>query len=319
MVSKENKLNAGLSGNRNFGQLAFMNQVRADIIRAEEAAEGSILVVRPDGSVEWQTNSRMVYTFFLAYLTQHNPEGWTEAQIVAGLDTVVHDGIPVDPPSNPAVPSFAIVNDGSDAYQLAYWDFALGAGGSWQVTDFPWEFPFLVAGHVINQIASNGTGNNNWLYAMGSEYHVKAAGNINQMAVKFGTGGAGQDHRWEIRRSTTPGAAQPALGSYTDIVRTGLVSYAAANVWQDVGVFAPIAVNPDDWFLSYAYVGATSGQSASISTLRSGGQLIEDYAELMAGVYAFDGGGFPGPTPLLLPTTRPTTTIYGVNSLNFGA
>lgn len=264
-------------------------------------------------------DAQMMRSFFLGYLTQHNDRGWTEAEIVAGLSATIYKAIPTDPPSNPNIPNFAIVQGNTTSLQLAYWNFSLGAGGSWMITDFPWGFPFLQIGHLINQIPSNGSGNSNWNFAMGSEYRIKAAGNINQMTVKFGAGGAVQSHRWEIRRSTTPGVSPPVLASYTDIVRSGVVNYVAGNVWQDVGLFAPIAVNPNDWFLSYAYVGTGSGQSAVIATLRSGGQLVEDYAELTAGVYVPAAGGFPGPNPLPIPTTRPATLIYGVSSLEFGA
>ena len=152
---------------------------------------------------------------------------------------------------------------------------------------------------------------------MGLEHRVKASGNITEMFMKSG-GGLGVGHRWEVRKSTVVGPTAPALNTYTTVVATGIHNIGAVNVWEAVGIGAPIAVSPNEWVLSYHFVGV-GGQTSDVTTLRGSGQLVEDYAELMGSLYRNTPGGTPGPSPLLIPSNRSTGTVYGINTLSFGA
>jgi hypothetical protein len=258
------------------------------------------------------------YTFFWHWLVNHAPDNWSQAEVNAGLDPIIYRTAGDLPavPTSPTIPNFAMVRGTGPALQLAYWNFLLGAGGSWQVTSVPWVNPFIPPHFIINQIASNGAGNNNWNFVMGNETHIIQACDITNMSVKLGTGAVGNAHNYDILRSTVTGATAPALTTYTDSLVTGTITTTAANTWENVTPFAPIPVAVDEWILCRVFPGAASGQSATIATLRTAGELTESHGVLNAGVFISVGGTFPGPGhPMPLPTSRIPTVIYGVTSL----
>ncbi len=266
------------------------------------------------------TPEELAYTFFTWILINHPDNPFSAAEVLAGLDTAIYPNvgsIPT-PPALPSIPNFAIIDDGDPQLKLAYWDFSAGAGGTWVVTSSPYDFPFLQAGHIINQIPANGAGNIAWQFTMGSEVRILSPGRILDMTIKLGAGGVAQQHRWAIRRSTVTGPTAPALGTYTDFIQDGIMTYNAADVWQSVGGVAPIVVAPDEWYIAIFFVGG-GGQNGNITTLRTAGELVEDYAFLNAGLFVSTPGGFPGPNPLPTPTSRQPTIFYGVASLEFAA
>lgn len=167
------------------------------------------------------------------------------------------------------------------------------------------------SGRIVALDPSIGSGDNNWQYAMGLEIHVTAAANISEQYAKLGAGGVGLGHAWELRKSTVTGGAPPPLASYTTVVDGGIHTPTTAG-WEAMGMAAPQAALPDEWYVAMIYVGA-GGQFANISDLRTLGYLDERFATLNSGVYAFVGT--PNPGSIIAPTFRPTGTIYGITSL----
>lgn len=270
------------------------------------------------------------YAQFADFLLNNSEKTYTAAQVAAGLEPLIYPSLAAvqsafptpsagDSTSAPATePNWVMVDDGGPELKLAQWDWALGLGGSWALTPFPWVFPFLVSGPTINFPAV--TGNIAWAFTMGHTVRVLAAGNITDMYIVAGAGGVGLQHRWEIRRSTVTGAAAPAAATFTIIERTGIHTSAVAEAWESVDLASnggDIPVTPDQHYCCYHYLGG-GGKSYNIATGRTAGQLIEDYALLEQGIYALSGGPNPGSNPLPTPTTVQAGTAYGLNTLEFG-
>lgn len=272
------------------------------------------------------------YSQFAAYLLNQADKPYTQAQIIAGLEPVIYSSlvelqteIPIptnadDTTAPPTEPNFAMIDDGlTPELKLAYWDFGAGAGGSWAETTFPWNFPFLQPGPVVN--FPTVSGNTAWPYTMGSVYRILNAGRITEIYMTAGAGGVGLQHRWEILRSTVVSPTIPLASTFTNVVRTGIHTYAVANAWESMnlaGAGGDVVISPDEWYIAWHYLGG-GGQTLSIATLRTGGQLIEDYASLESGAYALTGGPNPGTMPLPTPTNLVSTVIYGVNTLRMDA
>ena len=285
-----------------------------------------ILVDPQAGNAKWieRTNTTVVkaaYTVFFTHLTEHADKPWTNDEIESGLCHRVHatEADLPEVPTNPDEPNFAIIQDGSKFLKLAYWDYSKGGAGSWAVTSPPYNYPFLTTGHSITQDNSIGAGNVNWQYTMGTEYRIKNPGQIAAISFKMGSGGTGQDHRWEILKSSYTGPTAPATSTYSLVAgQTGLVNMAATNTWQEITLPSAITIAPDEWYIARVYLGTGSGQNAQIAVLRNNNQLREDYAIVHAGTYIYTAGGFPGTDPLPLGNiARITTWLYGMISLRF--
>lgn len=301
------KLGEKLSLAKSVGAIDFYTSTNPDVPGAVESA-------LTGGSRAYVLTTR---NFFMEVLDNLG-RGWSPAEISDGLPATIYQGADSLPavPDNPTAPNFAMVYDRGppDSLNLAYWNYPLGAAGSWVVTQAPYAYPFLTAGPIVNQVPSNGAGNSPWAYSMGMAVRVKAAGQIVNMSAKLGQTAIRQ---WEIRKSTVISATPPAANTYTIIERSNQVNITLANTWQNVGIGAPIIVAPDEWYIGWIYVGI-GGQSAAVATLRTNNQLLEDFAELVSGAYTFTGGAVPGPAVLPTPTTLPTI-IYGVTSLEFAS
>ena len=167
-------------------------------------------------------------------------------------------------------------------------------------------------GPLIKLDAANGAGNSGWQYVMGTEFRMLLNADITELHLKFGVGGVNLQHAWTLRRSTVVGAAQPAMTTFTDVIRTG-VHTQTQSLWEPVGFGAPHSAVADEWYMATAYVGS-GGQSANLNALRTAGQANEVLAQMQGGVYIFDGGANPGPNPNTIPTTRVAGTVYGVVS-----
>jgi len=198
--------------------------------------------------------------------------------------------------------------------QLAYWDFTAAQSG-WILTSYPWANPVLVPGHVLNQIAGVGAGNSAWNFAMGTMLHLNVNAKVNDLTMKFGLGGT-TAHAWAVRRSTSPGPTQPAANTFTEVLASGNHTYTTADTWESATGFpAAFNVSADDWLACMAWIG-TGGQTANIASLRSAGNLNEDYATVAAGIYVTQAGPAPGAVPV--PTNIIATTLYGVVSVDLG-
>lgn len=256
-----------------------------------------------------QDSEKMAATFFRSILTE---AGFTTDQINAGLDKFVYDSLPTYTPS--ASPAWAVVcREQDEALQLAWFN---DADGSWTLSDFPYNVPFIIDQHLVKQNPGNGAGNNAWRYAMGLEFRALRTAKIKAGSIKLGSG-VNTTHRWELLKSTELGISAPSFNTYTEIVQSGEVSSpASANQWRDVELL-DVDIAENEWYIFWFYVGA-GGQFANISTLRNAGELAEDIAELNAGVFRFINGSNPGPTPLGTPTSRQTDNIYGIASVLLG-
>ena len=269
-----------------------------------------------------------VYDFIFDWLLGDTVDrAYTEEEVVNGLDRYVYateaEAI-ATPPADPTSPAFRVVAEdrllGYDI-KLVYWDWASGVGGSWSVTSYPWAFPFLSAGYLIELDNSIGSGASSWTYQMGTEFRTKTVCNITEVAFKWGTGGPGLNHAWTLFKSTTPGPTPPLLSTYTIVAAqspAGGVAYSVANQWEQYAIpGGPVAAALNDWWALVAYVGNASGQSQSIATIPPA-FLNEDFAELYAGIYVTDLTGPPGAEPSPTPSSRTSTTIYGIASVELG-
>ena len=268
------------------------------------------------------------YTFFHDWLLNVSIAGFSQAQIDAGLEPKIYSSlaalqaeipVPLDSDDTTALatePNFAVIDDCSRYLKLAYWKYPLGAGGEWLETIPPYTVPFIVPAHVIKQKTSNYGGSTSFAYAMGPILHIITAGNMTELTCKFGVGGAPNDHAWELRKSTAVQATRPGLGTFTNIIDSGIVSYATAFTWQQiVAAVFPLAVSVDEWFWLGMFQGTTSGQVTTIASLRSAGELNEEIAVFNSSGYVYIPGGFPG--AVATPNLVNTTQGYGAVSAKF--
>ncbi len=221
------------------------------------------------------------------------------------------------PPSPPTSPAYAVIWPiGQDV-----WDIAWYINGTWQLTSFPWNKPGLpLAGDwIVNTIPEIGTNNANWKFSMGSELQVLAPGNgkrILQLAVKLGANAVGTTHSWALWKSTAVSAAQPALGTYSLLLDSGVFTYVQADTWQPVPLnIEPPSVATNEWWHPQIWVGQ-GGQLQNISTARSSGWLNETFARVNAGLYRSAPGDNPG--IVQTPNIRQPTLLYGLTSLGIG-
>lgn len=243
---------------------------------------------------------------------------YTAAEIDAGLikNTIyTMDSLPAVPPTAVDEPAFALVNDGTGNLKIAYWDYL--NQDQWVLTQDDYENPVRVAGHVIKQNAGNGTGNIAWQHSLGPLLRIRTDCQADGLSVKVGPNGDAAAHAWSLLRSTTPGESQPNVATFTEVLASGLVTPATANVWEEAADFgASIALNEDDWVAPMVWigVGARGGQLHAISALRATGELNEDYATVWGGIYCVHITSAPGANPT--PTHIVANIAYGMCSLS---
>jgi hypothetical protein len=194
-------------------------------------------------------------------------------------------------------------------------DATIGAA-SWQQIEGGDIFPEPPQ-FVIDQVTGAGSGDTVFDFAMGCEIRSNAAlagGSITALSGKVGAGGVGISHSWILRQSTVSGPAAPPVGSYTIVHDSGVHTFAAADAWESfVAGGLPVPVTAaNEWYTLMMWIG-TGGQSDTIANLRSSGELNENLAELLGGLFVFQAGPPPGATPV--PTTRSTTITYGMTSI----
>lgn len=240
---------------------------------------------------------------------------FTQQQITEGLLPRLYprvEELPTPPPLGATAPHFAVV-DVEGHPNLAYWDF-LGSGG-WILTEAPWNTPVLFPEYLVSQDDGLGSGQSSWRYAMGPEFHVTRACQIEALGFKFGQGN--RDHAWAIRRSTQVGTSAPPLPSYTEVLDSGVVTVASANQWTELTLGTSVELEVDQWVVVQTFPGNGSGQRFQIADARAAGQVNEAFAQLTAGTYVYRGGNNPGSTAP--PTARIASTCYGLVSPKFGA
>ncbi len=207
------------------------------------------------------------------------------------------------------LPAFAIVETGTAFPDIFWWQ---DGGTEWQQSTYTDNFrkPPDPNGDWIVDQAATGNGNTAWAYSMGTEFQITASGNgKNINAVGFYNASGGASHSWALLKSTAVQASAPALNTYTTVVDSGTFTSVAG--WKTVAITdVPVATN--EWYVIVYWVG-TGGNSASIGTLRTAGQLNETFATVYAGTYASVPGSAPGSTPA--PTNRQTGTLYGITSV----
>ena len=268
------------------------------------------------------------YTFFHDWLLNVSDPVFSEAQINAGLEPKLYSSlealkaeipVPLDSDDTTAAatePNFAVIDDCSRYLKLAYWKYPSGVSGEWLETIPPYDGPFIVPAHVIEQDVTNYNGSSSFQFAMGPLLQIITAGNMTELTCKFGVGGAPNDHAWELRKSTLTQSARPALSTFTDIVDGGTISYTTAFTWQQIvaSVF-PLAVAVDEWYWLGVFQGITSGQVDTIASMRSRGALNEEVAIFDSSGYVYVAGGFPGSVPT--PNVVNVSQAYGAVSAKF--
>lgn len=165
-----------------------------------------------------------------------------------------------------------------------------------------------------------GAGDSTWGYLMGSEFQVTPGAQlpayIRRVALKVGSGLVARN--WQLRRSTATGSTVPALTTYTQVVASGTITPSQTGQWATAAISPGLLLSEGEWYVLYFYVGV-GGQSASLTTARANNSLDERTLRVNAGVYVFVGTGIlPGPASFIPPTTRVTTSAYGVVSVETG-
>lgn len=244
-------------------------------------------------------------SFFINRLV--DKEGYEAADVLSTIELTAE--APTVAPAITNLPAFRVV-PGAVGDKLYYWDY-LGQTG-WLETSYPWANPIQSPEFIIEPLTTIGTGSSNWTFSMGPEIRINEAGDgkrITRIGFKTNTIGL---RTWDLRRSTTVGAAQPVLTTYTDVIESGQVNVTSANTWTYITLSSPHVVAEDEYYIANFFIG-TGGQSFNIATVRTAGQLNEDYATLVAGTYRSVGGTFPGTVGV--PTTRSTTICYGIATI----